>query len=321
MRNDPVEAALAEVAQLRLAPDPATLSAAITRALKNPVNLVVARAAQVAGELAVLQAMPDLVATFERLMKDPAKRDKTCAGTTAIITALNAMDYPEPDVFLRGIRHVQMEGSFGPPVDAAAKLRAECALGLGRTLYARAAEELVRLLADKEALPRIGAVRALTARGDQAAALLLRLKVLTGDPDPDVLAECFAGLLSVERDEAIEIVGSYAEHDDLEVAAVALLALGQSRLNAAFEFLKAQWEHGARSDLRKAMLAAFVALRSEAAVAFLLEIVEGAPASVAREVLEAMQRFRGNEKVREQIEEVVEQRAELRESYRQLFGE
>src|ERR1051325_3831837 len=55
-----------------------------------------------------------------RWMQQPAKLDKACAATTQIVNALYELDYVEPEVFLQGIHHVQMEGSFGPPVDAAA---------------------------------------------------------------------------------------------------------------------------------------------------------------------------------------------------------
>src|SRR5689334_25405057 len=101
--------------------------AAVARELKGYLadrsNLVVAKAAKIARDRGLTQLLPDLVSAFDRLMVDPAKLDKRCAGLTEISMAIYEMDYTEPEVYRKGISHVQMEPSFGPPVDAAAALR------------------------------------------------------------------------------------------------------------------------------------------------------------------------------------------------------
>jgi hypothetical protein len=53
-------------------------------------------------------------------MKDPARADRGCAAKTAVVRALEALAAPEDAIYLAGIRHVQMEGSFGPPIETAA---------------------------------------------------------------------------------------------------------------------------------------------------------------------------------------------------------
>ena len=184
-RRDPVVEALDTLAELRRGGEDSTRR--IGEFLWNRSNLVVAKAAKVAGELRIEALVPNLAAAFERLMADPAKLDKGCAAATAIVEALYVMDYDQSDVYLRGGRHVQMEGSFGPPVDAAAQLRGDCALGLVRTRHPDALFEVVRLLADKEPQARIGAARALGLAGETGELVLL-LKTLTGDRELDVVA-------------------------------------------------------------------------------------------------------------------------------------
>src|SRR3954447_1215379 len=167
-KTDAIEQALERLAALRTESDAAVVAAELRKALKDRSNLVVAKAAKIAGELRVAEVIPQVVAAFERLMANPAKLDKRCAATFEIASTLHALDYTEPEVYLRGIRHVQKEASFGPPVDEAAKVRAQCALGLVRTRHREALTEVTELLADKEAHARVGAIRALALNGGEA---------------------------------------------------------------------------------------------------------------------------------------------------------
>jgi len=247
-RPDPTEQALDRLSVLRTQ---AVTSSAVVQEfrsfLKNRSNLVVAKAAKVAAELHISELLPELVTAFHRLMKDPAKLDKGCAATTEIAAALYELDYVEPEIYLPGIHHVQMEGSFGPPVDAAARLRALSALGLARTRCREALDEIVSLLVDPWPEARIGAVRALASNGGEAGALLLKLKILTGETEPDVLAECFSGLLEIAPERSLPLVAKYADSEELAIAEAALLAIGSSHRPEAFQFLQSKWERSAGS--------------------------------------------------------------------------
>src|SRR5215471_5900773 len=183
-KPDPVEQALDRLSALRNETGSPAFAGEVKACLKNRSNLVVARAAKIAGEAHASELITDLVATFHRLMKDEPKLDKGCAATTEVVSALHELDYVEPEIYLLGLHHVQMEGSFGPPVDAAAKLRAISALGLARTRYPHALDEIVSLLVDDWPHARVGAIRALASNGGQAGALLLKLKLLTGENEP-----------------------------------------------------------------------------------------------------------------------------------------
>ncbi|HXA49421.1 MAG TPA: hypothetical protein VNV86_03915, partial [Candidatus Acidoferrum sp.] len=64
----------------------------LRRGLTDRSNVVVAKAAKMAGELDARDAIPDLLAAFDRLFDDPVKRDPQCWGKTAIAKTLRDMD-------------------------------------------------------------------------------------------------------------------------------------------------------------------------------------------------------------------------------------
>lgn len=320
-KSDPVEQALDRLSALKHEAGAGAATQEFRTFLKNRTNLVVAKAAKIVGQTRATELVPDLVAAFHRVMKNPSKLDKGCAATTEIISALYELDYVEPDIYLLGIHHVQMEGSFGPPVDAAARLRAISALGLARTRYPYALDEIVTLLVDQWPQARIGAIRALTSNGGQAGALLLKLRILTGETEPDVLAECFAGLLAITPEQSLPLIAAYIDSEDLAIAEAALLALGSSRLPEALDLLKARWGQPAGGSLRKVMLIAIAMIRSEAAIEFLVSLLAESTLASAADVITALAIFRDNEKVRKQVEAAVSRRnvESLSEAFRREF--
>src|ERR1041384_8340901 len=92
----------------------------------------------------------DLIAAFHRFMINPEKTDKGCAAKTAVVKALLAADIDDDEVFRIGVRHVQLEPTWGGRSDTAAQLRALCGLGLVQVGSSEALIELAALLADKE---------------------------------------------------------------------------------------------------------------------------------------------------------------------------
>ncbi|HET6934607.1 MAG TPA: hypothetical protein VFI72_07185 [Candidatus Angelobacter sp.] len=320
-KPDPVEQALDRLAALRDEAGGPAVAAELKAFLKNRSNLVVAKAAKVASQVRALEVVPDLAQAFHRLMQNPSKLDKACAATTEIVGALYEFDYAEPEVYLLGIHHVQMEGSFGPPVDAAAKLRGTSAMALARTTYPFALDEIVGLLVDEWAEARIGAVRALAVNGGPAGTLLLKLKILTGESDPDVLAECFSGLLTAAPERSLRLIAGFTDSDDIAVAEAALLALGSSRLPEALDLLKEKWERTAGGPLRKTVLLAIAMVRSDTAIEFLLALLAECSATIAKDVLAALVLFRDNDKIRIRVEAVVSARKEkaVKEIFDQEF--
>jgi hypothetical protein len=311
-RRDPTVEALDALSELRHQPASEPLARRLRSFLGNKSNLVIAKAAKTAGDLRVTELTADLAAAFHRLMANPAKLDKSCAAVTAIAGALYSMDYESPDVYLKGVRHVQLEASFGPPVDAAAQLRSDCALGLVRTRHPDALFDVVRLLVDKEPRVRTGAARALGTVVGEAAELLLSLKVLTGDAEPDVLAECFSGLLATGAGRSLTFVASYLDHADEAIAEAAILALGASRLLGAIDALREKWDRTVRSPTRKTLLLALATARQDSALEFLLSLVAAADSRVALDVIGALRMYRNDDRVRQSLEEAVRQRGDRR---------
>jgi hypothetical protein len=309
-KSGPVEQALDRLTALKHEGGEPGIAVELRVFLKNRSNFVAAKAAKIAGQIRATEMVPELVDAFHRFMKNPFKLDKGCVATTAITTALYELDYAEPDVYLLGIHHVQMEGSFGPPVDAAAKLRAISALGLARTRHPAALDEIVPLLVDKWPEARIGAVRAMAVNGGAAGALLLKLKIFAGESEPEVLAECFSGLLAAAPERSLPLIAGFVDSGDTALTEAALLALGSSRLPESLELLKARWERMLGSSLQRTLLLAIAMIRSEAAIEFLLRLLAECTPTMAQDVIAALAFFRNNDKVRSQVESVVARRSE-----------
>lgn len=318
-KSDPIEQALDRISDLCHATETDSVIDELRQFLHNRSNLVVAKAAKLTGELDLKALVPDLLIVFDKLMAGAPRLDKNCIATTEINTALYQLDFDDPAPFLRGIRHFQLEGSFGPPVDAAAKLRGISAQALLRTRYPDALHEVLPLLLDPEPSARIGAVRALATNGGEAGVLLLKLKVLSGDPEPEVTSECFVGLLAAAPEKSVMFVGQYIDSKDSAIAETAVLALGESRQPSAFQLLKEKWTRTVEDTARKVLLIAMASSRLEEAIAFLISIVSKSATRTAVDAIEALSPYRTSERVREAVADAVSRRNEsvLRKAFAQ----
>jgi HEAT repeat protein len=200
---------------------------------------------------------------------------------------------------------------WGGTADTAVDVRASCAMGLVASGYSRALVELTGLLHDGDASGRIGAIRAIACGNPREAELLLRSKILAGDAEPQVLGECFTGLLGVEPEESLGFVGAYLQHGDEAVRELAALALGESRQERALPLLTEAWGGVLLGDeFRRALLRAVAAHRSEAAFAWLLAIVGEGRLAVGHEVVDVLTTYRHNAKLRERVEAAVNERGD-----------
>src|SRR5216684_2939913 len=298
------DAALRAIRAIRDAPESYDLKRDLAPFLRHKSNHVASAAASTAERLEAVALAQDLVEAFLDLMKDPAKRDQGCEALIAIAKALVTMDEPAAKVYFAGVHHVQMEGSFGPPIDAAAPLRGLCAQGLVRMSHPDALLECVTLLADPEIAARAGAVRALGESGQSEGMLLLRLKALLGD-DEEIMGECFAALLRLSPAPSLEFVADFLHSSSDEVAERAALALGESRIPAAFGKLREAWERTARLSLRRTLLLALAMLRKDEALEFLLTRLEEDTERVAADALAALVLYARDDSVRDRIDEVL----------------
>ncbi len=209
------------------------------------------------------------------------------------------------------MQYRQLEPVWGGTADTAVDVRASCAMGLVASGYSRALVELTGLLNDSDAGGRLGAVRAIACGNPREAELLLRAKAQGGDAEPQVLGECFTGLLAVEPDESLKFVATYLAHDDEAVRELAALALGESRIEGALAPLQEAWGGVLVGDeLRRALLRAAAAHRSEGAFDWLLAIVGDARLAVALEVVEALAIYRHNAKLKARLEAALDERGD-----------
>jgi hypothetical protein len=304
------EDALVAIHAIRQSPENYDLKRDLAPFLRHKSNHAIAAAAGAAEHLEAGALTTDLVQAFEKLMRDPAKLDPACKATTAIVQALIQLEDPAARVYFAGVRHVQWEGSFGPKVDAAAPLRGLCARGLARMGHPDALLECVTLLADPEIAARAGAIRAIADAGRPDGVLLLRLKALLGDKEIDVTGECFAALLSLDPAGSVDFVAKFLHSRTEGIGEQAALALGESRVPAAFEALREAWEQGGAAEQRRTLLVAIAMLRSDDALEFLLSRLGEESGPVAADALAGLAFYARDEAVLARVDGIIQQRGD-----------
>jgi HEAT repeat protein len=314
-RKDPVEERRSRLNGARESPGSDVSLAILRKGLSDRVSLVAAKAAELASELGSSALAPEMIAAFRRFLADPS-RDKGCLAKIAIVEALTRLEHAEPDVYLEGIRHVQREPVWGGTEDTAAWLRGLSAIGLSGCRHPLLLSHLVDVLADPEKPARIGAVRALGALGGSEPVLLLRLKLLQGDSDVEVLAEGFRAFLSLERpEEAASFAGRFLDSPDESVAEAAALALGESRNPQALAVLKRSWESARGRSFRRVLLVAMALLRSEPATDFLISLLAEESRETQRGALAALGPFLYGDELSARVRAAVESDDYLKELY------
>ena len=299
-----LEDRLAEIATLSKATDVPETRAQLRKHLASKTSLIAAKTAEIVAKIDDHDFTQDLIAAFHRFMKDAAKIDKGCVAKIAIVKALLAAECDDEELYRTGIRHVQHEPTWGGRSDTAAPLRALCGLGLVQAGSADAMNELAALLADKEADARIGAARALSHCGPTAAPLL-RFKVLTGDGEPAVLAECLTGLMTSMPSASFEFVSAFVDPRHSELYEHAALALAESRLPGVYELLKEKWTSTFDREFKQTLLLPMALTREEAARDFLISVLESGEIKLATAAIAALSIYRDDDKLRKRAEEAI----------------
>jgi HEAT repeat protein len=314
-----LDAALLRVKELRRDPSAPGSEGALREILRSRFSHAAAKAAEVAGDAQLRELEPDLVAAFDRFLQDPSKRDPGCLAKTAIVDALQQLDSDEGDLYLRAARHVQLEPVYGGRQDTAPALRGAAARGLVRMNHPDAMVILAELLADAELPARIAAARALAAHGGASGLPLLRLKVLVGDAEIEVVSECLLALLRISGEDSTPFVARFLE---TELAEAALLALGESRAPEALPVLESFLARTADAALSRTALLALALLRSDAAIDRLIGFVEGEPGPIARDAIRAFEIYRNDERVVERVRQAVRRRegADLTATFEDVLG-
>jgi HEAT repeat protein len=323
MSNKKFEQQLAALEQLRHGAASAPVVDDLRKALLNRNNYIVAKASEIAAQLRLDALIPDLLSALDRFFIDPVKTDPQCWAKNAIVKALAELGHDDAAAYLRGLRHVQMEPVWRGQEDTAGTLRGNCALALTQCRGLSDFELLSHLLEalfDHDKNVRIEAARAIGRVGRPEASLLLRLRALAGDEEPEVAGACFSALLSIEGDAGIGFLGRFLDNRG-ESGSEAALSLGLMRSPAALKVLKERWSRETDASFVVVLLSAIALTREPEALDFLLQLVETGTTSAASAV-EALASVPLPAEMRSRLGAAVERSgdARLRSAYEKTFG-
>lgn len=296
---------VAAVDALRQQPEEARVEP-LRKALAHRNNFIVAKAADLVREFRIVQLLPEILNAFGRFFDNPGKTDPQCWAKNALSRALATLDYQEAEVFLRGMRHIQMEPVWGGQADTAGTLRATCALALVQCRSLTDVDllaHLIELLGDKEKTVRAEAARAIEQVGSPSASLLLRLKAIVGSDEPEVLGACYGGILRIEGVSAIPWIGRFLATAD-DNAAEAALAIAGTHSSAGFHALRECFAKANDPWWRSVLLSAIALTRQDAALEFLFDLV-GTESLDAEPAIEALLRSMPSSEIVQRLERSV----------------
>ncbi len=276
----------------------------LRKALTDRNNYVVGKAAAVVEARQFRELIPELAAAFDRFLKDAAKADPQCWAKNAIARALAHLEYDEPELFLKGLAHVQMEPVWGGREDSAATLRSTCALALTgcRLETFSVLVYLTGALNDAQPGVRCDAARAIAHLGAREGVLPLRLKALAGDLEAQVTGECFAALLTLDPRESLGFVAGFLDHADTSVRIEAAAALAVSPEPRALEAVEEFYGRLAEAETKGTILRVLAGSPLPRAAEFLFSVLEQSSGRVAAAALEALESGRFREQFRTRIE-------------------
>jgi hypothetical protein len=281
----------------------------VRKSLGNRNNFIVAKAARLAEDNGLGDLLPDLLAAYDRFFTNAEKADPQCWAKNALSRALARLECRDKDVFLRGLRHHQMEPTWGGRSDSAGTLRANCAHALVACNGLENQELLIVFLdtlVDEDKSVRLETVRALAQLGEIAVPVLrLRAMIKSQPPEePEVLGQCFAALLAIERDEAIRFVAGFLEAGD-DPSGEAAFALAETRSPMALAALLHRQKSFADEWFSGVLFSAIALTRLPEAMDFLIGVIEREDREAPR-AIEALGRIATSEDLRGRLVQAVE---------------
>ncbi|MGA1868378.1 MAG: HEAT repeat domain-containing protein [bacterium] len=294
----------------------------LSTTLCSTQNILVAKAAKVAEKRHCMALIPELVAAFNHFISNPAKADPGCLAKMAVVKALDTLYYDDDDdVFLRGVHYVQMEPVYGGRVDTAADLRGKSALALARIEHPEILFILTSLLMDPEAQARSDAVSALTYLCRTESELLLRMKIMSGDSEQDVIRECLSGLMHINPERSMNFVAGFLTSKDPMMIEDAALALGESKEAEALKILCKQREHTVISTMRDLFIVPIALTKRGEAFDYLVNIIRNEHYKSAITAVKALRIFANSPEQCLRIKQAVELHDNklLSEAYNETF--
>jgi hypothetical protein len=308
-------------AALKTGPAPdAAQTEQLRKALTHRNNFLVSKAARMVADAELFALLPDALAAYDRFFIDAAKSDPQCWAKNALVKTLVKLEHRQKDAYLRGLRHHQMEGSYGGLSDTAGALRGACTHALVDCPGLSDADLLAILLeplTDADKTVRMEAARAIGQVGGVSAALILRLRALLAKDEPEVMGAVYSALLAVEGTRAIAVVAAALKEGD-DLAAEAAFALADLRTPEALAALTARLRAGADSWFGGVLLSAIALTRLPEAADFLVALI-ARDAREAPAAIEAIGRTAPNAELRARVEKAVEQAGSprLQQAFRQ----
>ena len=295
----------------------------LRKSLAHRNNFIVSKAAKLIADAELFALLPEALAAYDRFFVDAAKSDPKCWAKEALAKALVKLEHRAKDAYLRGMRHHQMEASWGPPVDSAGGLRATCAHALVDCPGISDADLLTALLeplTDTDKTVRIEGARAIAAVGGVSAALILRLRAMLGpavedEAEAEVLGAVYSALLSLEGGRALPLVAAALNEGD-DLAGEAAFALADMRSAEALAVLIERLHAGADAWFGSVLLSAIALTRLPEAFDFLIAMI-GRDEREAPAAIEALGRIAPNAELRARVSQTVEEAGSLR--LRQAF--
>lgn len=312
MREDALARGLRTLEPHRHSPETPEARDAIIHVLRGRQSHAVAKAAEMAAQGSHEDLRGELKAALQRFLELPVRADPGCVAKEKCARALVELGGRDLEDFERACHHRQLEPVWGGRVDTAAGLRAVAAMGVARSLDPAALNLLAELLADAETAARVGAARALGVYGAAGAGALLRLRVYMGDPDGEVMGECFSSVLALEGRAGEAWVGEVLENVDSPpaVAEAAAMALGSCRSTSAVVLLLGWHRRVTDLNLRASGAVALALSRAEGAMDYLIEAVRCGEPRDGRNALEALVVFRHDESLMTRLAEAVGRRGD-----------
>jgi HEAT repeat protein len=162
---------------------------------------------------------------------------------------------------------------------------------------------LIELVGDKDKAVRTEAMRAIEQVGSPPASLLLRLRAVLGNDEPEVLGACYSGILRLEGAKAIPWVARFLVSAD-ENAAEAALAIAGTHSPEGFNALRECFATADDPWWRSVLLSAIALTRQDAALEFLLELVRTESLN-AETAIEAILRSMPSQDATKRLEKLV----------------
>jgi hypothetical protein len=321
-QSQKVEELVEAVHAAKRAPESEPSQKLFAKALGHAHFYPVSEAARLVGELELAGYEAALRGVWQRFLHNAAKTDPGCRAKEAALTALDRLTTLDPEPFVAAVRYVQYEPVFGGRADTASGTRLRALSALFRLCHPDAPLYAGELLADPDVQVRLGTVQALRHYGDRTVASLLAYKLRARDPEPEVVSEAAAALLTVCPDFALPLFrGWLRDGSDLEREAAAL-ALGQSgsddTVGALIEWLdEGSWDRDVALGLRALALG-----RSARAREYLLSAVEHGSKARALSALEVLSIHSYDAGLVSRVREAVQKNpaAGLSTSMNKLFG-